>query len=245
MVLSIKLLAIVILIIIFAHVIQTITGFAGSMLALPFLTFIISLSDAKVLITLIGLVWSLWILYTDHKYIDWHFLWMAVVLMTIGIAIGMAIAKKVPTNALLIFMAIVIISSAIWNLIHKSSKKKDSIKRDLFFGIGAGIMQGMVLMGGPLVVVMANAYFEDRRYYRATLAVVWLFIDVILLGFFQMDSMISKQSLMLTGLSIIPLALSIAIGNYINKFLDNVKFSRLVNGLLMISGATILLQVFG
>lgn len=243
--LSLKLLVIVILIIIFAHIIQTITGFAGSMLALPFLTFIISLSDAKVLITLIGLFWSLWILYTDHKYIDWHFLWMAVILMTVGIAIGMAIAKKVPTNVLLVFMAFVIITSAIWNLIHKNTKKEDSVTRDLFFGIGAGIMQGMVLMGGPLVVVMANAYFEDRKYYRATLAVVWLFIDIILLGFFQIDSMISRQSLMLTALCIIPLVLSIAIGNYINRFLDNVKFARLINGLLMLSGVTILIQVFG
>jgi len=244
-VLTIKLLSIVILIIIFAHIVQTITGFAGSMLALPFLTLIISLSDAKVLITLIGLLWSIWILYTDHEFIDWHFLWIVVFLMTIGISIGMFIANKVPTNLLLMFMGIVIILNAIWNLVKKDVNKKNSIPKNLFFGIGAGIMQGMVLMGGPLVVVLANSHFKDRRYYRATLAVIWLIIDIVLLLFFQLNHMISQKSLYLTGLCIIPLVISIVVGNYVNKFLDNLKFSRLVNGLLIVSGATILVQVFG
>ena len=243
--LTIKLLSIVILIIIFAHIVQTITGFAGSMLALPFLTLIISLSDAKVLITLIGLLWSIWILYTDHEFIDWHFLWIVVFLMTIGISIGMFIANKVPTNLLLMFMGIVIILNAIWNLVKKDVNKKNSIPKNLFFGIGAGIMQGMVLMGGPLVVVLANSHFKDRRYYRATLAVIWLIIDIVLLLFFQLNHMISQKSLYLTGLCIIPLVISIVVGNYVNKFLDNLKFSRLVNGLLIVSGATILVQVFG
>lgn len=243
--LTIKLLSIVILIIIFAHIVQTITGFAGSMLALPFLTLIISLSDAKVLITLIGLLWSIWILYTDHEFIDWHFLWIVVFLMTIGVSIGMVIANKIPTNLLLTFMGIVIILNAIWNLVKKDVNKKSSIPKNLFFGIGAGIMQGMVLMGGPLVVVLANSHFKDRRYYRATLAVIWLIIDIVLLLFFQLDHMISQKSLYLTGLCIIPLVISIIVGNYVNKFLDNLKFNRLVNGLLIVSGATILVQVFG
>lgn len=242
MTISIPTILTIILIIFLAHVIQTITGFAGSMLAIPFLTLLISLDDAKVLITAIGLIWSFWILYTDHQFIDWRFLKFMIVLMIVGMLIGNWLANLVPNVLLMLLMGIIIIVSAVRNLLNKNSASSSNLIRDVGFGFGAGVMQGMVLMGGPLLVVLTNAHFNDRRYYRATLAALWLVINIILLIIFGFDSMLTQNNFFMVLSSVIPLFLAIMVGNRINKKLNNLRFNQLVNGLLIFSGITILIQ---
>lgn len=231
-----------VIVIFLTHIVQTITGFAASMLSMPFLTMIISLSDAKVLLTTLGLVWSLWIIFTDHKYIDWKFLWFVVIVMLAGIVVGSLIIDYISIHWLMVLMGITIIASAIRGFLKHHSEVKSNVIVDTIFGFAAGVMQALVVMGGPLLVVLTSSHFRDRRYYRATLAALWIVVNIILLFVFKFQGILSSQSIWLTIIGVPSLIAAIFVGNKINNRINNDQFNIFVNALLVISGILILLQ---
>lgn len=236
-------LLIIFLIIFLTNIVQTITGFAGSMLAMPFLLLIMSMSDAKILIVIVGVFWSLWMLVQNFKKVNWKFVWILSLIMSVGIIIGVLLLKIVPTKIVLLIMGLVIITSAIKNLIGKNIDTNNKIL-DFIFGIFSGIMQGMVLMGGPFLVLVANSYLKDREEYRTTLAVLWLVINFVLLFVYWLQDLYTTNIFLVSAVSAFPLALAIYVGNSLNRKINNKQFEFLVNILLIVSALSMLVKIF-
>lgn len=233
----------VFLIIFLTNIVQTITGFAGTMLSIPFLLFLMSMSDAKILIVLVGIVWSIWMLVQNYHLINYKFLILLSILMSIGILIGLYFLKIIPTKFILIIMAAIILVTAIKNMLKKDVSHQ-SYLLEIIFGISAGIMQAMVLMGGPFLVMVADNYLKDREEYRITLAVLWLVINIILLAVYTFQGLINMQVMVVSGLNIIPLFMAILVGNKLNTKINNEQFGNLINILLIISALFMLTKVF-
>lgn len=236
-------LLIIFLIIFLTNIVQTITGFAGSMLAMPFLLLIMSMSDAKILIVIVGVFWSLWMLVRNFKKVNWKFVWILSLIMSIGIIIGVLLLKIVPTKIVLLIMGLVIISAAIKNLIGKNIDTNNKIL-EFIFGIFSGIMQGMVLMGGPFLVLVANSYLKDREEYRTTLAVLWLVINFVLLFVYWLQKLYNTKIFFVSAVSAFPLVLAIYVGSLLNKKINNKQFEFLVNILLIVSALSMLVKIF-
>lgn len=236
-------LLIIFLIIFLTNIVQTITGFAGSMLAMPFLLLIMSMSDAKILIVIVGVFWSLWMLVRNFKKVNWKFVWILSLIMSIGIIIGVLLLKIVPTKIVLLIMGLVIISAAIKNLIGKNIDTNNKIL-EFIFGIFSGIMQGMVLMGGPFLVLVANSYLKDREEYRTTLAVLWLVINFVLLFVYWLQKLYNTKIFLVSAVSAFPLVLAIYVGSLLNKKINNKQFEFLVNILLIVSALSMLVKIF-
>lgn len=236
-------LLIIFLIIFLTNIVQTITGFAGSMLAMPFLLLIMSMSDAKILIVIVGVFWSLWMLVRNFKKVNWKFVWILSLIMSIGIIIGVLLLKIVPIKIVLLIMGLVIISAAIKNLIGKNIDTNNKIL-EFIFGIFSGIMQGMVLMGGPFLVLVANSYLKDREEYRTTLAVLWLVINFVLLFVYWLQKLYNTKIFLMSAVSAFPLVLAIYVGSLLNKKINNKQFEFLVNILLIVSALSMLVKIF-
>lgn len=236
-------LLIIFLIIFLTNIVQTITGFAGSMLAMPFLLLIMSMSDAKILIVIVGVFWSLWMLVRNFKKVNWKFVWILSLIMSIGIIIGVLLLKIVPTKIVLLIMGLVIISAAIKNLIGKNIDTNNKIL-EFIFGIFSGIMQGMVLMGGPFLVLVANSYLKDREEYRTTLAVLWLVINFVLLFVYWLQKLYNTKIFLVSAVSAFPIVLAIYVGSLLNKKINNKQFEFLVNILLIVSALSMLVKIF-
>lgn len=236
-------LLIIFLIIFLTNIVQTITGFAGSMLAMPFLLLIMSMSDAKILIVIVGVFWSLWMLVRNFKKVNWKFVWILSLIMSIGIIIGVLLLKIVPTKIALLIMGLVIISAAIKNLIGKNIDTNNKML-EFIFGIFSGIMQGMVLMGGPFLVLVANSYLKDREEYRTTLAVLWLVINFVLLFVYWLQKLYNTKIFLMSAVSAFPLVLAIYVGSLLNKKINNKQFEFLVNILLIVSALSMLVKIF-
>lgn len=228
-------LLLILLIIYLTNIVQTITGFAGSMLAMPFLLMLMNMSDAKILIVLVGVVWSIWMLGQNFNKVNWKFVWLLSLAMTIGIIIGIFLLKVVSLKLVIFLMGIIIIISALKNLFFAKLKTTNKFW-DVLFGVSSGVMQAMVLMGGPFLVLVADNYLKDREEYRTTLAVLWLVINFVLLFIYWMQNLYTIQIFELSFVSVIPLLLAIFTGNALNKKINNRQFQILVNILLIVSG---------
>lgn len=101
---------IIFLIVLFiANVIQAITGFAGTVLAMPPSMFLLGVDNAKVVLNVMALLSGLLIAISGYKRINKKELLKICVFMLIGMAVGILLCKVISLNSLLIIYGIIII----------------------------------------------------------------------------------------------------------------------------------------
>ena len=95
------------------NIIQGITGFAGTVLAMPPGIFLQGIDTAKMVLNILGILASLWIVSVSYKDINWKEVKKILFFMVIGTALGMKIFTLLPLEFLLKIYAIFIILMAL------------------------------------------------------------------------------------------------------------------------------------
>lgn len=107
--------------------------------------------------------------------------------------------------------------------------------------VAAGIIHGMFVSGGALLVLYATLMLQDKSEFRATIAATWAVLDP---AFFVLNfdpALWNTQNIILIGLCIIPLILSVHIGNWLHNKINEAYFMKLTYVLLIASGLSIIL----
>lgn len=224
-------------VVLLSNIVQTISGFAGTMLAMPFSVRLIGFEDARYILNIISIVVSLYILITNRKLIKFKSIVEIVLLMGIGMFVGRLIISTMNLDILLKIYGIVIILVAVYQL----SGKQINLNKisSIIILLVSGLIHGMFLSGGATLVIYAINKFNNKDEFRANLSLVWVILNSILWITMVNDGF--KIKLSLTILSILVASLGIIIGK---KFLDKInqdKFVILANILLIISGLSILI----
>lgn len=76
------------IIVLVTNIIQAITGFAGTLLAMPASIMLVGADDAKVMLNLVTLATCVILAVRNRKYIQWKILIRILVFMAIGMAVG-------------------------------------------------------------------------------------------------------------------------------------------------------------
>ena len=94
----------------------------------------------------------------------------------------------------------------------------------------------MFLSGGTLLIIYAMLALREKAVFRATLAAVWVALDSGILINQAIQGFVIPKILLLTAVTIIPLMLAIALGNYLHKKIQQQHFLMLTYVLVLISG---------
>ena len=231
---------IIFLIVLFiANVIQAITGFAGTVLAMPASMFLLGVDNAKVVLNVMALLSGLLIAISSYKRINKKELLKICVFMLIGMAVGILLCKVISSNSLLIIYGIIIIVIAGKNLLfHKEHKLPQAFLIAIL--IIAGIIHGMFVSGVALLVVYATQVLKDKEEFRATVAPVWIVLNSILLVSQIQAHAFNYDNIKLILLSIIPLIVATWIGKKLLKRVSQKVFLNLTYILLIISGISLI-----
>ena len=156
-----------------SNVIQAITGFAGTVLAMPPSVYLLGLDHAKVVLNVMAWLSGLMIAVTGYRHINWKELLKMSAVMLVGMFAGIQICRIVKSeNILLTIYGIIIVVVALKNLcIHTEKKLPDLILWIVL--ILAGIIHGMFVSGGALLVIYATQVLKEKEEFRATVAPVW------------------------------------------------------------------------
>lgn len=107
--------------------------------------------------------------------------------------------------------------------------------------IAAGIIHGMFVSGGALLVMYATLVLLDKSEFRATIAATWAVLDP---AFFVLNfdvALWNAENMMLIGACIPLLVLSVWVGNWLHKRINQEWFMKLTYVLLAASGLSIIL----
>lgn len=218
-----------------SNIIQAITGFAGTMLAMPASMILIGVNEAKSILNVMGIISCLILTIKNYKSINRKEFIKITIFMFIGMIFGISLFKIAPINILLKIYAVIIILIAVKNMFVKNKIALPNFIMILII-LTAGIIHGMFVSGGSLLVIYAVSVLEDKKEFRATLSPVWVLLnsylmyDHIKMGFF------TANVIKLILISIIPLIASMFLGNILHDKMNQNAFLKLTYILLLISG---------
>lgn len=223
-----------------SNVIQAITGFAGTVLAMPPSVYLLGLSHAKVVLNAMAWISGLMIAATGYKHINWKELAKMSGFMLVGMAAGVQVCRVVKSEEILLSIyGVVIIAVALKNLCTHSEKKLPPAVLGVILLL-AGIIHGMFVSGGALLVIYATQVLKDKEEFRATVAPVWVVLNSVLIFTQVQSGAIGQADIRRILISILPLLAATWIGKKLVKKVSQKVFLNLTYVLLLISGVSLI-----
>ncbi|WP_455717299.1 sulfite exporter TauE/SafE family protein [Anaerosporobacter sp.] len=227
------------LVILGANTIQTLTGFAGNMLAMPLSIRLLGVNEVKTILNVFTMIACIYIWWMNREHVNVKIFTKIIIFMIMGMLIGMWLSRVVPMDFLLRMYAILIIAIAIYKMFVKREMHVPDYLM-IFVILMAGIIHGLFVSGGALLVIYAVSVLKDKQEFRATLSPVWVILAIILMFSHARSGYYTNETILLIILSMIPLVISIWLGNKLFDKINQKVFLKITYVLLLLSGISLL-----
>ena len=247
------------IVILLANIVQGITGFAGTILAMPFSMKLVGMETAVPVLNALGLLSGIYVFAGNYRHVVWKELGRVIVVMGLSVAAGIVFKTAVPVNPQVLYyvFGVIVLAIAVSGLRTMFRKKTevsangaippeekggttgrpDAVQYALL--IAAGLIHGMFVCGGPLLIGYLTKRIKDKAAFRATISVVWIFLNGIIL----ISQLITGAwTLSLLKVQLISLPFLIAgmfIGGLLYKRMSQRFFMLLTYILLIIAGISL------
>lgn len=237
-------------VIVLANIIQGITGFAGTILAMPASILLVGYPVAKPVLNVLGLLSGVYVFLGYKKYVNWAEFAKIVIFMAIGIFLGICLKQRfigkeyILYKALGVFVSFIAVQGLIKLLCTNTNNAKNEKKDVLSFFLLplAGIVHGIFVSGGPLLIGYLTKRIKDKTVFRSTISTVWIVMNSIVLVDDIRNNFFSK-GLCVTILIAVPLLfLGMMIGTILYKKMSQHLFMLITYVLLLISGGMLLIK---
>jgi uncharacterized membrane protein YfcA len=173
-------LTIVLIMLIFlgAGLIQGLTGFGSSLLAMPLLTFFIDVKAAVPLCILNSLIITLYLSYKLRGFMEMRKILPIIIGSLPGIYLGATFLKRVDSEIIKLLLGLLIISYGIYSLLSEPRIKKIQSLWAYLSGFGAGFIGSAFSAGGPPVIIYTTLTGWSKDLIKATLTGFFLFASM-------------------------------------------------------------------
>ena len=115
-----------------ANVVQAVTGFAGTLLAMPPAMMLIGVHEAKVILNIMAFLSCLILAVKNYKNIQWKILFNIIVYMAIGMFAGIWLFERLSFDLLLPAYGVMILLIALKKMFIKKEDKTTILFEKLF-----------------------------------------------------------------------------------------------------------------
>lgn len=236
------------LIIIFAVIVQTITGFGFALIAVPLLLFIYTSQQAVAFTMILSFVSLLILTIKSRYYIRWRIVLVLFLSSIPGILLGAIWHGQLSTSVIKGFVGFIIFLFLAKNLYgYIQQRHKDHVgqelkeKRAVWYyvtGFLYGVLTGLIGMSGP-IVVMLLVNVLPRAVFFATTVSLFAIEYFLAIGVYYALYPGIFDGFMLTFLlwMIIPILIGSYIGQKLRPIIKDDVFKKIVYLLLFIIGA--------
>lgn len=236
---------VLLVVVFFAQVMETTIGFGATVIALSIGAQFVPLRELVVALVLIALVQSTWLAVRGRRSIEWR-----VILTRIlpGVAIGFPVGIfggafwDESVLKMILGMLVVLVSlKELFLLVRKRESRGGSVWSNGAFLAGGGFFHGLFATGGPLIVLYASRRLPEKGRFRATLAVLWLTLNSVLLGSFLVQGRVEASSVLQAALFLPALAGGLLLGEILHARAPEKLFRACVHALLFVIGVLLFL----
>lgn len=220
------------------NIIQTITGFAGTVLAMPFSISLVGYNFAKPILNIVALAVCVIVVILHFKQIEWKAIILMLVPMAIGMVGGYFLKKylfKYNHTFLIIYGSIVCLIAILYLFQRKDVVLPEWV--NILIMLFAGIVHFIFVSGGPLLIIVAKNKIKEKDSFRATLSMIWVLLNSAILTTDLVQHSMSLDSVWMLLILLPTVIASVAVGRIVVKKMSNNIFMKLTCVLLFISGA--------
>ena len=221
-------------------------GFGSGVVATPLLAFVLPLSTLAPLITFIGAFVSIRQAVRDWPLIAWKHLVAFVPGIVLGVPLGIWVFRKVPPEVLIRALGAYVIAYALYSLLATGrSAPGPSLPRWTVLPIGTlGAIVATVFggMAGPVYVTYLDGLRLSKTVFRVTASTTLLTLSIVRSAAYLAGGVFRAEDFPLVLGAAIPVALGTLAGEWVHDRTDPTTFRRLVGGLLVFSGLSLVLR---
>lgn len=229
-------------VVLFANIIQVLTGFAGTVIAMPISIKLIGVTDAKLILNIVAMVTCLVIAIKDYRHINLRECLFIFLFVGIGFVFGFLLDHYVSIDHQIfnyVYGSIIILIGLYFLVFGDRHDFPLVVLIPLL--LLAGVIHELFVSGGPLVVMYASARLKQKDQFRATLCPIWVILNAFLLVDDVVQQHFTAENSILLGISFVMVVLSYLIGHWIYKKVSLPLFMKITYSLLIVSGVCILL----
>jgi uncharacterized membrane protein YfcA len=227
--------------------IEAAMGFGCNVLALTMAVHLYPMDTLLPVLVGLNLLVSTYIVLRHRSEIDWPVLRRRILpFMVAGMPAGMLLLYLGSGGALKLgFGGFVVALSAFELLRLVLNRRSTAINRPLstwqtvLVLLGGGLMHGLYASGGPMAVYFSSRALPDKGAFRATLSLLWLLLNLILMAGYVIRGMVTWETTRLSALMLLPLGLGIVAGEWLHNKVDAMTFRLLIFGLLLAGGVVL------
>lgn len=242
------------IVILLTNIIHGITGFAGTILAMPPSLMLVGYDIAKPILNVLAIFSGVYVFVGNYKSINWKELARIVVVMALGIVgavyiKGLFVGKEHLLYKLLGLLVIGLSVQGFYKLVHKPDAKKPAEGQTAARNAGtyallvlAGIIHGLFVSGGPLLTGYMTKRIHDKTVFRATISTVWIFLNTLVFLEDVQAGLWVPSTVKMLGISVPFLLAGMFIGSKLVTRMSQLVFMKLTYILLFISGLSLLVK---
>jgi len=226
----------------FSHFVLGLAGFGNALVAMGLLPFVMLPATAIVVLTIYTVVMTLAIFYPVRHHVIVGGVVHLVIGTVLGTPVGVWILATFPASTLnrLIGAVLVVVVLMEWTGVYPERL------RGRYWGLGAGFMAGVaggaVGTPGPPAVLYVTTQGWSPKTIKANLQAFFFVNQAVILGGYWWAGLIDREVWRLSASFAVPAAVGTTVGILLFNRIDQLRFRRIVFGLLMISGVILLVR---
>lgn len=243
------------ILVLFANLIEAIAGFGSTVLSLTLGAQLFSIEDLLAMLVPLNLLLSIGILIRSGHQIHWKiFLYRILPIAGAGLPIGIFLFQRYSGTTLIqTAFGLVVVLLSTFELAKMAWEKRygpiqvaqDSLlpsRISLIFLFLGGIMQGMYASGGPFIVYYASRALPEKGSFRATLSLLWLLMNLVLVATLSESGKVSAYTLQFSFYLVPAVLAGLFAGSKIHDHVSEYAFRAGVYVLLAVAGFALLLR---
>lgn len=215
--------------------VQTLVGFAGSLVALPILLIGLKLPDAIAYISIFYFFSSAFLVSKEWRNIDKNVIMKLTIASVIGVILGIIVLAYSKPVILQKALGVFILLYVAYALIG-SKEVRIGKKTNLVFGVLGGFFSGVFSTGGPLYVISVKNSVEKVQAFRATMIGVLALVTIVRVPALSISGVLQAEHLKMS-LFIFPVFLFAQfLGKKLFVKINETLFRKVLLLLLCLSG---------
>jgi uncharacterized protein len=228
----------------FSALIRSTFGFGEALVAVPLLALLLKVETASALVAVAGICNSVILLSTGRDWPDWRGAAWLIVAVLAGIPLGVYVLTHVPEPLVKRLLAAVVITFALFSLSTRRNFRLSSDYWAIPFGVVAGVLGGAYNISGPPLVIFGTLRGWTRQQFRSTLQAVFLANSFAVLSVHYAAGLWSDEVAGFLWWTLPALFAAAPLGNWLNRRIHPEHFQRLLYGLLLVLGITLICSTF-
>lgn len=230
------------LIVILAVFVQAVAGFGLPMVAMPVLANLFGIRTAVPLVAIIVLELQLLMVFRYRMALNIRTVWHISAAAIIGIPIGVLFLSRIPEQITVTLLGLILILYAVYALFKFPVPQLKSKIWPYIFGFIGGMGGGAYNMAAPPIILYGDTQRWGPQLFKGNLQGYFLIITIVALITHSLSGNITVPVLQKGLLATLYVLVGAFAGFYLDRFINDMLFRKIVLILLIILGANLILS---